>query len=267
MLPGKIFYFIALASCAAALLSRAFRVDRVLGWIVVLSLAANLSGAALMGWWVQRMHGRPYTAGDEVGYQMEGERLLRSWRGGPAFVRATVGIYAPINAVVIAIAGPGQTQMRVLTAIVGVAGVGAVYWLAMLLFASVPPARLAALLSATSPLLILYSWANLRDRWIGVAAVVVLIATVRLIERWSWERLFVLSCAVLFLAELRHYWGALLGWFAVIGYLAFSRGAWRPRLLHTVAVAAAVGTMLAYVTGAFLATSMRGENARRYVTL
>lgn len=267
MLPSFTLYLVLLSACAILLVIRSYRVDRVLGVIVVGALAVNLTGAGLMGWWVKTVHGRQYTAADEISYQREGARLLRAWRTGDSFVRSTVGIYAPINAGVIAIAGPGQTQMRMTTAIVGAAGVAVAFWLAVLLYRDVHTARLAALLCATSPLLILYSWANLRDRWIGTGAVLVLVATVLVVQRWTWWRAVGLVLSVLLLAELRHYWGTLLGWLAVIGYLAFSGAPWRGRLIHTAALALMVGIALDVVTGTFLATSMRNESATRYVTV
>jgi hypothetical protein len=267
MLPSFILYLAILSACAALLAFRSYRADRVLGVIVVGALAVNLAGAGLMGWWVHTVHGREYTAADEITYQREGRRLLRAWRTGDSFVRSTVGIYAPINAGVIAVAGPGQTQMRMTTAVVGAAGVAAAFWLAMLLYRDVDTARLAALLCATSPILILYSWANLRDRWIGTGAVLVLVATVLVVQRWTWRRAACLVLSVFLLAELRHYWGTLLGWLAVIGYLAFSSAPWRQRLIYTVTLALLVGLALDVVTGTFLATSMRNESATRYVTV
>jgi hypothetical protein len=267
MFPSFVAYLGILSACAIVLARRSFAVDRVLGWIVIGALAVNLAGAGLMGWWVHTVHGREYTAADEMSYQREGGQLLRAWRSGDAIVRTTVGVYAPINAVVIAVAGPGQTQMRMMTAIVSAAGVAASFWLAMLLYRDLNTARLAAFLCATSPLLILYSWANLRDRWISTAAVLVLVATVLVVQRWSWRRAAWLVLSVFVLAALRHYWGALLGWIAIIGYLAFSTLPWARRLGHTAALAFMIGIALETITGTFLAVSMRHETVTRYVAI
>jgi hypothetical protein len=267
MLPSPFLFYLLLAIAAGALVWRCWSVDRVLAVVVCAALVVNLGGAAAMGWWTQRVHGRAYTAGDEVGYQWEGERLLRSWRTGRPLVRATVGAYAPINAVVIALAGPGQTPVRMLTGLVGAAGVAAVYWLAMLMFRARLTARVAAVLAAMSPLLILYSWANLRDRWIGVAVVLVLIAIVRFTDRWSWPRLLAVAASLVVLGGLRHYWAALLGWLLVAMYAFVAEGPWKTRIVRLPAVVLVTGLALWAGTGSFLAYNMRGESVQRYVTV
>lgn len=267
MLPSPTLYYALLAVCAAALVVRCARVDRVLAAIVIASLCVNVTGAAAMDWWARHKHGREYTAGDEVGYQWEGAKLLGSWRTGIPFQRATVGAYAPVNAVVIAIAGPGQTPMRVVTGVVGAAGVAAVYWLAVLLYRRRTTAQLAAFLAMTSPILILYSWANLRDRWIGAAAVLAIVAIVKVLDRWSWRTLLALFATLVALGALRHYWAVLLGWLALPAFLALSRAGWRRRALQGTAVFLVAGTALWVVTGSFFAAASRQETAVRYVTV
>jgi hypothetical protein len=267
MLPSLPLYLAFLLCCSAVLLWHAFRADRVLGWTLVLALAANLTGAGLMDWWVRTMHNRQFTAADEVGYQFEGARILQSWRDGQSFVRSTIGVYAPINAVVIAAAGPGQTPMRMTTAVVGAAGVAVAFWLGLVLFGRLGTARLAAFLSATSPLLILYSWANLRDRWIGVIALFVILCGVRLIIRWTWPRLILLAGAIVALTELRHYWGALLGWLSIGVFGLFGASRWTMRAGQTAGLVLAVGLALWVATGSFLAITMQSETAVRYVSV
>ena len=268
MLPSPGLYFAFLVVCAAVLAIVSFRHDRPLGWIVVFALTVNFIGAGLMGWWVERMHGREYSGGDEVAYQWEGERLLTSWRtGDTSYVRATVGIFAPINAGVIAIAGPGYTPMRLTTALVGAIGVSAAFWLAMLLYGSVATARVAAFLCATSPLLILFSWANLRERWIGTAVLLVLIAAVLTIQRPTWRRVVALMVSVWLLTELRHYWGTLLGYLVIAGSLLFGASRWPRRILNTAVVTLAVGAALWAVTETFLGLGIRHETVVKYVTV
>lgn len=267
MIPSLPAYLAFLLCCAAVLLWHGFRTDRLLGWTLVLALAANLTGAGLMDWWVRTVHNRQFTAADEVGYQFEGARILQSWRDGQSFVRSTVGVYAPINAVVIAVAGPGQTPMRMTTAVVGAAGVAVAFWLGLLLFGRLGTARLAAFMSATSPLLILYSWANLRDRWIGVAALFVILYGVRLIVRWTWPRLLLLAGGIVVLTELRHYWGALLGWLTIGVFALAGASRWTVRAGQTAALILTVGAALGIATGSFLAVNMQSETAVRYVSV
>jgi hypothetical protein len=268
VLPSPALYFVFIVICAAVLAVMMFRTDRILGYIVIAALAVNFTGAGLMGWWAQRVHGRQYTATDEVAYQWEGQRLLTAWRtGDTSYVRGTVGIYALINAGVIAAAGPGQTPMRITTALVGAVGVSAAFWLALLLYRSVLTARIAALLCATSPLLILFSWVNLRDRWIGTAALLVLIAALLTIERPTWRRGLALIASVWFLAELRHYWGALLGNVAIAGSFLAAPGRWPHRVARAAIVATTVWLALWAVTGTLLGVDFRRETGRKYVTL
>lgn len=266
MLPSPGLYFAFLAVCAAVLALASFRHDRLLGWIVIFALSVNFIGAGLMGWWVQRVHGREYSGGDEVSYQWEGQRLLASWRtGDTSYVRATVGIFAPINAAVISVAGPGYTPMRLTTALVGAIGVAAAFWLAMLLYRSVMTARIAAFLCATSPLLILFSWANLRERWIGTAVLLAMIAAMLTILRPTWRRVAALIASVWLLTELRHYWGTLVGYLVIAGSLFFGASRWPRRLLNTAIVTIAVGCALWAVTETFLGLGIRHETVVRYV--
>jgi hypothetical protein len=267
MFPSLLLYYVLLAACAALLVWRCARIDRALAGIVLVALLINVTGAAAMGWWVRHKHGREYTAGDEISYQWEGARLLRSWRTGHGFVRGTVGAYAPINGVVIAIAGPGQTQMRVTTAVVGAAGVASVYWLAFVLYGRRTTARVAAFLAMTSPLLILYSLANLRDRWIGLAAVLTVIALIKIMDRWSWLRLAAVFATLLALGELRHYWAAILGWLSLPAYVALAQSPWRKRMAEFGVLFIVVGIALWIVTGSFFAYASRRESATRYVSV
>ncbi|MEO8077440.1 MAG: hypothetical protein ABI818_14010 [Acidobacteriota bacterium] len=268
MLPSPALYYTCLAICAAILLFLSFRTDRILGWIIVFALFVNVTGAVLTGWWVQRMHGREYSGADEVSYQWDGGRMLTAWRtGDTSYVRSTVGIFAPINAVVIAVAGPGYTQMRVATAIVGAIGVATAFWLAMLLYGSAWTARLAAALCATSPLLILFSWADLRERWIATAALLVLIAGVLTIQRPTWRRALGLVASVWILTELRHYWGTILGYIVIAGSLLIGAPLWQRRIVNTAIVTVAVGLGLWIVTETFLGLGIRHETVRKYVAV
>jgi hypothetical protein len=182
-------------------------------------------------------------------------------------VRSTIGIFAPINAVVIMVAGPGYTPMRVTTAVVGSIGVATAFWLAMLLYGSVPTARLAAALCATSPLLILFSWADMRERWISTAALLVLIAAVLTIQRPTWRRVLGLMASVWILTELRHYWGTILGYVVIAGSLLSGAPDWHRRLVNTAIVTGAVGLALWIVTQTFLGIGIRYETVRKYVAV
>jgi hypothetical protein len=268
MLPSPALYFTFLAVCAVILAIASFRADRLLGWIVVFALVVNLGGAGLMGWWVQRMHGREYSGGDEVSYQWDGQQLLTMWRtGDTSYVRSTVGIFAPINAVVIAIAGPGYTPMRLATGLVGAIGVSAAFWLALLLYRGVATARIAALLCATSPLLILFAWGDLRERWISTAVLLTLIAAVLTIQRPAWRRVLGLMASLWLLTELRHYWGTVLGYLVIAGSPLFGAARWPRRIANAAVVTVAVGIALWVATGTVLGIGIRHETVRKYVAV
>jgi len=89
---------------------------------------------------------------------------------------------------------------------------------------------------------------------------------VLLLERFSWLRLIALGVALVVLGELRHYWGALLGWISIAGYILFAAPPLRARAMYATAVVLVVGTALWISTDTFLAYSMRGETAMRYVS-
>ena len=267
MLPSSALYFTFLALCACVLAVLSFRADRFLGWIVLFALVVNVSGATAIGWWAERVHGRNYTSPDEVGYLWEGERLLLARRtGDTSFVRATVGIFAPINGAVMAVAGPGYKPMRVTTALVGAIGVAAAFWLALLLYRSQATARIAAFLCATSPLMILFSWSDLRERWIATAATLVLVAGVLTIQRPTVRRVLGLMAAAWMLTELRHYWGTLAAYLVIAGSLVFG-ARWPRRIANTAIVAAAMGLALWVVTETFLGLGIRHETVRKYVAI
>ncbi|MEO6237505.1 MAG: hypothetical protein ABIQ52_10950 [Vicinamibacterales bacterium] len=268
MLPSSALYFTSLGLCACVLAVLSFRADRFLGWIVLFALCVNVSGATAIGWWAERVHGRNYMSPDEVGYLWEGERLLLARRtGDTSFVRATVGIFAPINGAVMAVAGPGYKPMRVTTALVGAIGVAAAFWLALLLYRSQVTARIAAFLCATSPLMILFSWSDLRERWIATAATLVLVAGVLTIQRPTVRRVLGLMAAVWILTELRHYWGTLAAYLVIAGSLLFGAPRWSRRIGNTAIVATAMGLALWVVTESFLGLGIRHETVRKYIAV
>jgi len=115
-------------------------------------------------------------------------------------------------------------------------------------------------------LLILYSWANLRDRWIGVAGLLVLIAIVLATQRLTWRRAVALMASIVVLGELRHYWATLLGYLAIAGCFLTEASWWR-RLSNTVLVTLVVGVALWSVTETFLGLGIRFETPTKYVTL
>ena len=261
------FAFVAVVVAGVVLLLRAgFRRDRVLGWVTLAGLALYVMGGLAFGVYLHEVRGRDYFSPDEIGYVQEGERILESWRTGEPRSPIMEGGYPYVNAVVISAWGPSLVPLRIANALVGAFTIIMAYDLSKALFTEANSARLAAMAVAFWPSLVVWSLGNLKERWIALFALIVLLCCVRLISRWSVGLLAGLTGALIILGQLRHYYGAVLGWLCVIGFLIFSTGRSR-RFVHSVAVVLAVGVALWTFTGTFMATRMRHEQVRRYVTV
>ena len=262
------FAFVAVVvACVVLLLRAGFRRDRVLGWVTLAGLALYVMGGLAFGVYLHEVRGRDYFSPDEIGYVQEGERILEGWRTGEPRSPIVEGGYPYVNAVVISAWGPSLVPLRIANALVGAFTIVMAYDLSKALFTEANSARLAAVAVAFWPSLVVWSLGNLKERWIALFALIVLLCCVRLISRWSVGLLAGLTGALIILGQLRHYYGAVLGWLCVIGFLIFSTGRTRTRFVHSVAVVLAVGVALWTFTGTFMATRMRHEQVRRYVTV
>ena len=267
ILAGQALFIVLLAVVLGFVVRAAFRRDGVLGWLVCAAAVTYVTGALLIGIYLQVVRGRSYLAPDEIAYQQEGALILEGWRTGAAHVPTIAGGYPYWNAVVILLCGPSLLPLRLANAVAGTAGVLFAYVLAHRIFNDRFTARLGAAFVMVSPSLMIWGAQNLKERPLGVLVMMSLVAALTLTQRWSWRRLALFAASLVLLGELRHYYASMIGWIviAVAGAAAWPEEAWRSRAIRLAALTAAVGFALQLVTGTFLASGMRHETIMRYV--
>ena len=263
---GQVAFVLLGASVSAGLLVFGFKRDRVLGVAVPAGLTLYLAGAIGMGMYLQSVHGREYSASDELGFLGDGEQIARSWRTGVPYEQGMRGIYSSWNALVISAWGRSLLPFRVANAIVGAAAVVAAFLLAQELFRSLWAARAAALFVLFSPSLFAWTMMNLRERLLGLGVLLGVLTAIRLVHRWGFVRLGLFVVSLWALGGVRVYYGAILGWLMVAGYPILARTTIRRRLLTSAAVFVAVGLVLKVLTTSFMGTGLRNDTPRRYVT-
>jgi hypothetical protein len=267
ILAGRALFIIFLAVVLSFVVRAAFRRDGVLGWLVCAAALTYVTGALLMGIYLQAVRGRNYMAPDEIAYQQEGALIVEGWRTGTAHVPMISGGYTYWNAAVILLWGPSLLPLRLANAVAGTAGVLFAFVLAYRIFRDRFSARLGAAFVMASPALMIWGAQNLKERPLGALVTMALVATVTVIEEWSWLRLALFAASLVLLGELRHYYAAMIGWIAicVAAVAAWPGDRWLDRATRLAALTVVVGFALQLVTGTFLASGMRYETIMRYV--
>jgi hypothetical protein len=269
ILAGQALFIILLVVVFGCVVRAAFRRDGLLGWLVCAAAVTYVTGALLIGIYLQVVRGRNYLAPDEVAYQQEGALIVEGWKTGVPHVPVIAGGYPYWNAAVILLWGGSPLPLRLANAVAGTAGVLFAFVLAHQIFKDRFTARLGAAFVAVSPSLMIWGAQNLKERPLGVLVMMSLVAAVTLAQFWSWRRLALFAASLVLLGELRHYYAAMIGWIAiaVAGAAAWPDAQWRNRAIRLAALIGAVGFALQLVTGTFLASGMRHETIMRYVRM
>lgn len=155
-----------------------------------------------------------FFGGDAHTYDIFGKSLLQSWYGDAyhsaryaGFIKSGAGAWGMLYVVaaVYAVVGENLYAIQLINASVGAATAIVVYYVAQTLFNNIRVSRLAALLVAFFPSLILWTSQALKDGLIILALALAMLATLRLMEKITIGYVFVLTTCLLALLSLRFY--------------------------------------------------------------
>ena len=155
-----------------------------------------------------------FFGGDANTYDLYGSSLIESW-GGDAFHKASyerfvssgVGAWGMIYLVagIYKVVGHNMLAVQYLNAVVGAATAGVIFLIAELLFNNIRVSKLAAVLTAFFPSLILWSSQALKDSLIVMALALGMLATLRLMKKVTLRWMAVLTGCLLILMSFRFY--------------------------------------------------------------
>lgn len=155
-----------------------------------------------------------FFGGDAHTYDIFGKSLLQSWYGDAyhsaryaGFIKSGAGAWGMLYVVagVYAVVGENLYAIQLINASVGAATAIVVYYVAQTLFNNVRVSRLAAILVAFFPSLILWTSQALKDGLIVLALALAMLATLRLMEKVTLGYVMVLTACLLSLLSLRFY--------------------------------------------------------------
>jgi 4-amino-4-deoxy-L-arabinose transferase-like glycosyltransferase len=155
-----------------------------------------------------------FFGGDANTYDIFGKSLLQSWHGDAyhsaryaGFIRSGAGAWGMLYVVagIYELIGENRFAVQLFNASVGASTAIVVYYVAQKLFNNVRVSRLAALLVAFFPSLILWSSQALKDGLIILALALGILATLHLMEKITFGYVLVLTLCMLGLLSLRFY--------------------------------------------------------------
>jgi hypothetical protein len=155
-----------------------------------------------------------FFGGDANTYHIFGESLNMSWHGDDyhasryaAFIQSGVGAWGMLYvvAIVYEVLGANMFAVQLINASVGASTAIVVYYVTQSLFNNARVSKLAAVLVAFFPSLILWSSQALKDGLIIMALALCILATLRLMEKITVPYLLVLGLCLAALLSLRFY--------------------------------------------------------------
>src|ERR1041384_628844 len=159
-------------------------------------------------------HMEEFFGGDANTYDIFGQSLVASWHGDTyhtekfiSFTQSGASAWGMLYlvAVVYEVIGRNMLAIQLINASVGAATAIVVYYVAQSLFSNTRVSKVAALLVAFFPSLILWSSQALKDSLIIMALALSILATLRLMEKIKVGYVLVLIGALLALFSLRFY--------------------------------------------------------------
>ncbi len=159
-------------------------------------------------------HMEAFFGGDAHTYDLFGKSLLQSWYGDvyhaaryAGFIKSGAGAWGMLYVVaaVYSLIGENLYAIQLINASVGAATAIVVYYVAQTLFSNIRVSRLAAVLVAFFPSLILWTSQALKDGLIILALALAMLATLRLMEKITIPKVLVLTACLLALLSLRFY--------------------------------------------------------------
>jgi 4-amino-4-deoxy-L-arabinose transferase-like glycosyltransferase len=155
-----------------------------------------------------------FFGGDATTYDIFGKSLLQSWHGDAyhsaryaGFIKSGAGAWGMLYVVagVYQLIGENRFAIQLINASVGASTAVVVYYVAQTLFSNIRVSRVAAVLVAFFPSLILWSSQALKDGLIILALALGILATMRLMEKITVGYVLVLAGCLLALLSLRFY--------------------------------------------------------------
>jgi hypothetical protein len=155
-----------------------------------------------------------FFGGDATTYHLFGESLNQAWHGDhyhagmyAGFIKSGVGAWGMLYLVagVYELIGSNRFAIQLINASVGSATAIVVYFTAQSLFSNRRVSRLAAILVAFFPSLILWSSQALKDALIIMALALAILATLRLMEKVTVSYILILGACLAALLSLRFY--------------------------------------------------------------
>ena len=194
-------------------------------------------------------HMEEFFGGDANTYDLFGQSLVASWHGDVyhagkflSFTQSGASAWGMLYlvAVVYEVIGRNMLAIQLINASVGAATAVVVYYVAQILFSNTRVSKLAAVLVAFFPSLILWSSQALKDGLIILALALSIFATLRLMDKIKVSYVLVLIGALLALFSLRFYifymmCAAVAGSF-FLGSKAFSAQGFMQRFIAVAAI-------------------------------
>jgi hypothetical protein len=159
-------------------------------------------------------HMEDFFGGDATTYDTYGQSLVQAWHGDEyhasfysGFVRSGVGAWGMLYLVggVYELIGTNMLAIQLINASIGAATAVIVFYSAQTLFSNLRVSKLAAVLVAFFPSLILWSSQALKDALIIFALSLSILATLRLMEKITTGYVLILIASLLSLLSLRFY--------------------------------------------------------------
>ena len=207
---GALAFCVAVSTPTLFILARAGEERQFLLRLFVLAVLVRIVIASVI--FLGNM--QEFFGGDANTYHIFGESLNMSWHGDDyhasryaAFIQSGVGAWGMLYvvAIVYEVLGSNMFAVQLINASIGASTAVVVYYVAQTLFNNTRVSKMAALLVAFFPSLILWSSQALKDGLIIMALVLCILATLRLMEKITVPYLLVLGCCLAALLSLRFY--------------------------------------------------------------
>lgn len=208
--PGALAFCVLVSLPTIYVLARAREEKRFLSSLFLIAVLVRIIVASII--YLGNM--QEFFGGDANTYHVFGESLNMSWHGDEyhasryaAFIQSGVGAWGMLYvvAIVYEVLGGNMFAVQLINASVGGSTAIVVYHVAQTLFNNTRVSKLAAILVAFFPSLILWSSQALKDGLIIMALALCILATLRLMEKITIPYLLVMAGCLAALLSLRFY--------------------------------------------------------------
>ena len=208
--PGALAVCFAVSLPTLFVLSRSGDERQFLLRVFTLAVLARIIVAAI----IFVGHKEEFFGGDANTYDIFGQSLLQSWHGDnyhaaryAGFIKSGASAWGMLYVVaaVYQLVGENRFAIQLINASVGAAAAFSIYYSAQTLFNNTRVSRVATILVAFFPSLILWSSQALKDGLIILALALAILMTLRLMEKITLGYLLVLTGCLLALLSLRFY--------------------------------------------------------------